>query len=205
MRRCLLFVAMALFAPPLARGADLPSGTTEEATRQPERRLFDTPATFSPYVGMLGFANGADNYTISGLFGVTFELFLYGYEEESRLLIESNTYYGVEFGLLNTTVSNGEYVGLLPILFKGRRRLTENLWVEGSLGAELLYRTRNDTMTVGRTGTPDGHSLTAFPSLGASLKWKLTPGFALSLRAEYIPTPAADMFTASLGGVVPVG
>src|SRR5689334_12358284 len=113
MRLQILAVALALISPEFARCESLPSGATRENVTQPQRRLFDSLATFAPYVGTLGFADGKDNYVVRALFGVTFDLFLYGASPEDRFLIESDTYYGFETGILNTTTETGSYVGLL--------------------------------------------------------------------------------------------
>jgi hypothetical protein len=200
----MLFLGViAIYSPEPGAGADdvLPPTTESQAKRGWGGLLFDSSATAAPFIGMLGFGDPANNYKVRPLLGVTLDLFLiHGTFEEGKPIA-----YGFETGLFGAGVESSAYAFLWPIMFKGTDRFTEHLWVEGSLGAELLYRTVNRSMSVGRGDLSEGRSLEPFPSFGVTVDWKLSPKAALSVRGEYIPTPATDMFSVAVGAVFPAG
>ena len=201
-----LLIALVAVVPGRGRSDDSVPTSTQSAVPRPPHGLFGSLVTAAPYLGVIGFENGNDNYTVRGLGGFTVDLFLSEETSDEIALNQGPILYGMESGLLYTTPAGGSYAVLLPILFKGTRRFADRVWVDGTLGAELLYRSNSDTMDVGRLASAgSGNTLQAFPALGVTVAYKMAPAAALSLRADYIPTPADDMFSAVLGVIIPLG
>ncbi len=205
---------MLLLTIAMAQGAwaqDEMTPTTTAESSEVTKGVYDRFFRLSPRVGVLGYQDGAASYTSRIVEGVTADFDLAG-----LVTMPSSWNLGVESGILyshtgspganffgsdapNNTVA-GSNSFLVPMYLSTGYRPSDNLLVAVNLGASMLYRSVAGAMTIGRTGDGTLSSQTDFfPSVGLNTGWALGKSVALSLRGDYIPTPADDMFTATLG------
>jgi hypothetical protein len=188
-------------------------GRVEAEETTVSRGVFESPFLLSPSVGALGFESGQQQYTSRITEGV-------------RLAFNSGrglgpTKVGLETGFLYSHLgaSNSGFFGssdsgasgagsnmfLFPLNLMFGMSVTDNATVAAFAGTAAIYRSDAGSMTLGRTDVGGTSSTDFFPSVGLSGNWGVTRNVALTLRGDYIPTPASDLFTATVGATIGIG
>lgn len=186
--------------------------TAEEATKG----VFESPVTVSGRVGALGYQATDQSYTSRMIQGITVQ-----WNASDRMANLGNAIVGLETGLLyshngavgsnffgtDSTAATGRGANsfLIPLNAVAGYRLSDNLHIAGFLGTNMIYRSVGNSMILGRASdSSTGSSTDFFPDLGVNVGWSATKNLGITLRAEVIPTPAAPLYTATLGATIPL-
>lgn len=188
--------------------------TTTAESREVMKGVYERTFSLTPRVGALGYQDGDLNYTSRIIEGFTANLNLAGV-----MTTPENWNVGLESGLLYSHVGSptsnffGSNAGvdstpgansfLVPMNIALGYKPMDKFLIALNLGTNLVYRSIPGSMHFGRgSDTGDGNEIDFFPSTGLLAGWTLGRDVALSLRGDYIPTPADDMFTATLGATI---
>ena len=191
-------------------------GVTERPLSEVTKGVFQSPLTISGNLGMIGFQDGSNQYTSRDLAGVTL-----AYKIPESLVHFPGINLGAETGFLYShigavgsdffgknsteTTGTGSNSFLLPLNVIAGINVTDRVQVAGHVGTDLIYRSVSNTITLGRgSDSSTGSSGEFFPAVGINAGWAVSKSMALTLRTDYIFTPATDIFTASLGATFPL-
>jgi hypothetical protein len=198
--------------------ADQAAGTADDASvttaesADVTRGVFDSPLRLSPRVGAIGFQDSRGEYTSRGAAGVTLDLSLadligdmggveFGFETGllySHIGSVGGDFWGFEEGPLA-----GSNSGLVPLHLTAGYGVSDGLLATIGVGSTMLYRSIPQSMLIGRSDFDADDRIDFLPSVGLNIGYGLGP-VALSLRGDYIPAPADDLFTATLGAMIPL-
>src|SRR5690606_23620542 len=89
---------------------------------------------------------------------------------------------------------------LIPLQAVVGYNLTDSFNLAAHIGGSLLYRSIGESMLIGREGDGSNDDQTdILPSVALNAGYALGQNTALNLRGDYIPTPADDIYVATLG------
>jgi hypothetical protein len=205
-----IFLSMIVLAQVAWAQEDIAPTTTAES-QEVMRGVYDKSFRVTPRVGVLGYQDGSQQYTSRILGGFTADVNLAG-----LVPTPENWNFGLESGLLYShtgsaganffgtdspsNVTPGSNSFLVPIYLTMGYKPTDSFLIALNVGSNLVYRSIASSMIFGRGSDVGGsNQVDFFPSVGLNTGWSLSRAVALSLRGDYIPTPADDMFTATLG------
>jgi hypothetical protein len=187
-----------------------PSTTVTEAA-EVTAGLHDRTWTVTPRIGVLGFRDPSGTRTGRIMEGVTTHVNL-----GNLVGAMPNVHVGVESGLLFShigspganlfgvnppyQIAEGSNTFVVPLNATLGYRPLDRLLVAANLGASLVHRSIGNTMVFGRAGDAVQGSVTdLFPNVGLNVAWAVTNAVGVSLRSDWVLTPAANLFNASIG------
>lgn len=193
---------------------EAPVTTAQQA--EVTKGVFDKNVSVTPRVGVVGYGDGNNNYTSRIMEGFTADGNL-----ASLVTLPNMWSLGVESGFLYShtgapgsnffgssapipaTTLTGSNSFLVPMYATFGYKPTDKTLVSLDVGADMFYRSIGNSITFGRAGdTSTGSSVDFFPGAALNLGWAVSSNVGLSLRGDYIPTPAKDMFTTTLGATI---
>lgn len=196
-------------------GFEEQQGTTERQIEEVDEGVFSSPFVFTPQAGVLGYQNQAGDYDIRGLTGITATWNAAGMMDVAGIQAGLET--GVLYSHLGNPDSNlfgtgsdvstgdaGANAFLIPAAIVGGVDVG-GIHVTGRLGADMLYRSDSNSMQIGRDDAGNDDSFDVLPMVGLGAGFDASQNVAISLRGSYIPVPADDLFTATLGATIGLG
>ena len=209
-------LATFLFSSPVrAQEEEETIGITQIRVSDLTRSMYDAPITLTPQVGVFGFGDAQQSYTSRLMEGFNLGVnlrpllgqmggFMTGFETGllySHLGAPTSNFIGTN---PSTPGGSGANAYLIPGTITLGYRLSDRSTVGLKLGTQLLHQSVANSINTGRTST-GGSSWDFFPSIGANAGYALGQRVGLSLRGDYIPTPAQDLFNATLGATIALG
>ncbi|OFZ51301.1 MAG: hypothetical protein A2428_15810 [Bdellovibrionales bacterium RIFOXYC1_FULL_54_43] len=189
-------------------------GTTRAEAEDVTKDALDSPLTVTPAVGILGFQNSLGEYTsrLAEGFNLNWDI--------GNMIQIGRFKAGIETGFLfshigppdgnlfgadsQTNISGGANSFIVPGSLVIGSKLGTDFLAAVKIGTQLIYRSDPNSMNLGRSFTPGDGSVDLFPSAGLDFGYAIGESIALSLRGDYIPTPADDAYTAMLGATIPI-
>jgi hypothetical protein len=187
---------------------------TEAEVSEVTQGVFASPLVVTGNAGAIGFTDGTDNYTSRFVTGLTVNWL------PSEAFQVGGAHIGVESGLLYSHVGGGgsNFIGqnstqgvglganafLIPLNVAAGYQITNDLSLTGRAGADAIYRSIANSMLLGRSDGAGGSSVDFFPALGLTAGWSVSKSLAVTLRGDFIGTPARDLYTATLGASFPL-
>lgn len=212
-----LFAAASLSSAAVLAADDETAGSSVSQARTSEvapSNVYDSVINITPEIGVLGYSDALTNYTSRVAEGFNLDWNI------ANMVSISGMQMGLETGLLyshlgspssNFFGTNAELVGgegsntyLVPATIVAGYKPSDQSVIAFKVGAQLLYQSMAGSINTGRsiTGTT---ATDVFPSLGLNLGYSLSKKVGISLRGDYIPTPAQDMFSTFLGATIGLG
>lgn len=194
-------------------------GRVEREAEEVTKGAFASPFHVVPRVGALGYQESTGDYATRITEGITLQ---YNISNAWRRDENPPVVIGIESGLLYSHIGGpsanflgstdeGDVQGgansfLVPMNLVAGYRMGDSFSISALVGANLLYKSIGNSMILGREGDGSADDQTElFPGAGLNFGWGASNSVALSLRGDYIPTPADDMFTATLGATFGLG
>ena len=208
----IFLVSTVLSASAFAEEQVAPTSTVEQT--EVTKGLYDQVLRVTPRVGVLGYGDANRNYTSRNLLGLTVDIGMSNLMEmpqswkmglEGGFLYSHTGSPGSNFFGSNADVSTtaGSNSFLVPVHLAVGYKPTDKTLVALNLGTSLLYRSIGSSMAIGRSGdTDNGSVFEALPSVGLNFGWEASRNIGFSVRGDYIPVPAQDLFTATVGATI---
>jgi hypothetical protein len=187
-----------------------PSTTVTEAA-EVTAGLYDRAWTVTPRIGVLGFQEPGLNHAGRIVEGFTTNVSLgniVGFMPSMHVGLESGVLFshigspGANLFGVNAPIqiAEGSNTVLVPLNATVGYRPLDRLLVAANLGASLVHRSIGNTMRLGRAGdSVPGSATELFPNVGLNLGYAVSNNVGVSLRGDWVLTPATNLFTASIG------
>lgn len=189
---------------------------SDYSDQRDQRGVYGHSVQITPQVGAMGFANANSTYDSRLVTGATVD-----FAAVPLLTSATRGMFGLESGFLLSHIgtANGTFVGksdpgdsstganmwTVPIQLVAGVHVWDSVAFNARLGTHLLHRSENSTMLIGRSDEAAGSSTEFLPSAGVSAGFSLGKSVGITIRGDYIPTPALDMYMATLGATIPLG